>query len=82
MTNLTKQQTKDIELLKPFAKNHPEKSYDIVTFFKTVEGINVYHFVDSKWGKHHKIGIPVLAIIKNGTPTILDFEDTMAAISS
>lgn len=82
MKQLTEQQKKDIELLKPWAKNDIYRSLDVVNLFKVVDGINVYILSLSSWGKRHKVGSPILAVVENGKPELLDFNDVLQVIAS
>ena len=82
MQKLTDQQKKDIEQLKPWAMNDIYRSLDVVKLFKVVDGVNVYMLGLSSWGKGHRVGSPILAIIDNGKPKLLDFNEVLQVIAS
>lgn len=82
MKELTEQQKKDIERLKPWALSSLPKKYDGVCLFKVVDGESVYHLYKTEWGKRHKIGMPILAIIEDGMPKLLDDDEVLGVIVS
>lgn len=81
MKELTQQQKKDIELIKPWAMSALKKSYDRVTPFKSVDNTDVYQLSKTEWGLHHKIGLPKLVIISNGKPTLLSLDEIFSVIA-
>ena len=82
MKKLTEQQKKEIEIIKPWAKNDIYRSLDVVSLFKVVDGVNVYILGLSSWGKRHKVGSPILAVVKDGKPELLSFNDVLQVIAS
>ena len=79
---LTEQQEKDIELIGPWAMSALSSKYDRVTLFKTVDNIDVYMLTKTEWGMHHKIGMPILAIIENNRPVLLSKDEVLGVIAS
>ncbi len=82
MKELTEQQKKDIERLKPWALSSLPKKYDGVCLFKVVDDESVYQLYKTEWGVRHKVGMPVLAIIENGMPKLLDYDEVLGVIVS
>lgn len=82
MKELTEQQKKDIERLKSWALSSLPKKYDGVCLFKVVDDESVYQLYKTEWGVRHKVGMPVLAIIENGMPKLLDYDETLGVIVS
>lgn len=70
----------ELAIIRPWAAAMPEK-YDYVYLFKTIDGMNYYSLYHQAF-IGHKCGTPELAIVENGMPVLLTFEETISVLAS